>query len=214
MVVLSYPIAILRLRGAIWMRAIAQILFGSLMAFEFFNWIHLLSFRVVYGWFGRIFSTTFIFVILSGLSVLYRKKMQVEMHGVIWFAGSVLILTDFFGDAFFFYDRWVWYDQLAHFLSGGLIVGSLIIVFRDLFRFFGWKLPFFIAMIAALLTSTFFGVLYELEEYLEDVLIHTHRLGDGPDTANDLMMSLLGGVLILLIVTGYRVWSRRIETKL
>ena len=41
----------------------------------------------------------------------------------------------------------------------------------------------------------FFGSLYEIEEYLEDAYYHHRqvRLGDGQDTANDLLMNLVGG---------------------
>ncbi|MBU0963868.1 hypothetical protein KKC06_02410, partial [Patescibacteria group bacterium] len=51
----------------------------------------------------------------------------------------------------------------------------------------------------AITGSAFFGVLYELEEYLEDVFTGGNRLGSGVDTANDMMWNTIGALIVVLI---------------
>ncbi len=64
---------------------------------------------------------------------------------------------------------------------------------------------------SALLFLTFtigvtLGAGYELLEYSEDVLTGSSRLGDGPDTGNDLLMDFIGAALATLSV---RSWYKR-----
>lgn len=72
-----------------------------------------------------------------------------------------------------------------------------------------WRCPRAVTYGLALGASTIFAVLYEVEEYLEDYFFQTNRLGDGPDTANDLMLNLFGGALLIVCLMGYRAWTRK-----
>ncbi|MCK4553341.1 hypothetical protein KAU19_00025, partial [Candidatus Parcubacteria bacterium] len=47
------------------------------------------------------------------------------------------------------------------------------------------------------------SALYEIEEYLEDVIFHTNRLGPGADTANDLFCNLTGVLIAVGFVAVY-----------
>ena len=62
-------------------------------------------------------------------------------------------------------------------------------------------LPIFLILFLSLCLVSLFGDLYEVEEYLEDKFYHARqvRLGNGPDTADDLMWNLIGGVMVGLI---------------
>ena len=60
-----------------------------------------------------------------------------------------------------------------------------------------------------------FGDFYEIEEYLEDRLYHGRqvRLGGGPDTADDLLFNLVGGVAVgLVYLFSKKIWSRRSDS--
>lgn len=52
----------------------------------------------------------------------------------------------------------------------------------------------------AVLVVSFFGALYEIEEYLEDFFTASMRLGDGPDTANDIMLNVIGAAVAVVII--------------
>jgi uncharacterized membrane protein YjdF len=72
-----------------------------------------------------------------------------------------------------------------------------------------WQHPGYVTLFMAYMTSVLFAVLYEMQEYLEDVFSGSHRLGDGPDTANDLLLNLIGGLVTVLLVTGFRYYRSR-----
>jgi hypothetical protein len=55
-----------------------------------------------------------------------------------------------------------------------------------------------LALFLAASTTMTLGALYEIEEYIEDVLYHTHRSGLGHDTPNDLLLDFLGVALVIL----------------
>jgi len=57
--------------------------------------------------------------------------------------------------------------------------------------------------------------MYEIEEYLEDYFTGSHRLGDGLDTAEDLMFNIVGGLVVLSIIVIYlKIKEKRSNTAL
>ena len=192
------------LSASVWWRRGIFTLFGILFAFEGLNYIGVLSHKVDYTWFGRLFSTIAIFGILQLFDWLFHNKLSTRLPLAVWTLTGTLLLFDFIGDIFSFYTRWMWYDQVAHFLSGPLVVCSLLITLEAVKTQARWHVPRSMIYTLALGMSTIFAVLYEIEEYLEDYFFQAHRLGDGPDTVNDLMLNFLGGTALLLCVVGYR----------
>ncbi len=175
-------------------------IFGALFLFEFLNYLGVLTFRVEYTWLGRFISTFLLFVFLRCIDEYLWHKVGTRLRGVIWILLSGLLFFDFIGDIFGFYSRWSWYDQVAHFLSGPILFISLLLTLEMTALYRRWRCPKSVFYGLALGINTVFAVLYEMEEYLEDYIYHTNRLGDGPDTANDLLLNLLGAVLALLLV--------------
>jgi uncharacterized membrane protein YjdF len=58
----------------------------------------------------------------------------------------------------------------------------------------GWMYTF------SIFSSMAIGSLYELEEYGEDVLMHSNRLGTAFDTGNDMLMNTVGAILLVLCI--------------
>ena len=88
--------------------------------------------------------------------------------------GFVPVLYDAAGDVFRFYDFW-WYDVIAHFLGSAAAAGIVFAFFRVLRRtnFVNWYLG--TRMFFAFTTAVALGVLFELEEFGEDLLTCYHR---------------------------------------
>jgi len=57
------------------------------------------------------------------------------------------------------------------------------------------------------------GTAYEVEEWLEDAWVHGQmlRLGDGPDTADDLLMNIIGAGIVMAIVLFYEARKKKHE---
>jgi uncharacterized membrane protein YsdA (DUF1294 family) len=67
-----------------------------------------------------------------------------------------------------------------------------------------WRIPDEVLYLLALGINVIVAVLYEVEEYLEDFFTLSQRLGDGPDTANDMMVNLIGGAGCMVGVLVYK----------
>lgn len=192
-------------------RGLAYILFGGLFVFEGLNYLQILSFRVDYTWFGRMVSTAGVFLMALLMDRGLQKKWNAALPRLVWLFLSFLVLIDFLGDVLGFYSRWMWYDRIAHFLSGFWLVGSLFLVFELFYSRGRWRYPESVQYLLILGTDVFLAVFYEIEEYLEDKIFLTNRLGNGPDTANDLLMNMMGAVIVIFCIAGYRLLVRRAQ---
>lgn len=185
-------------------RTIPFLLFGSLFIFEILNYVGVLSYPIDFTWRGRVLSTSILFLLAFILDWFIKKNTDVRWRSVIWFFACVLILLDFSGDVFHFYGRWDWYDQLVHFSSGSIITAALYLFFQSIRVRTGWRVPGWSSCFLAFTTNVTFASLYEIEEYLEDFFYYTNRLGDGPDTANDLMLNIIAGLFTMVFILIYQ----------
>lgn len=125
----------------------------------------------------------------------------------------ILVMTIYLGNALKFYERFAWWDRLAHFLAGASFVSFGLALARregDLHKLH--------ALAFALTFSITLHVLWEVLEYLSDSLFHTDHQrwqknsathNHQPeaalqpaglvDTMNDTIVCLLGGVCACLI---------------
>ena len=181
-----------------WAKLLAYTLFVGLFLFELLNYLGVLSFQVEFTWLGRMISTAGVFFIIVALDAISRQLIRLPLsHGVL-LCGTVLLSIDFWGDILSLYQRYPWYDQVAYFLSGPILVGAFLLLYVPIVRRLHWRVPPAVVAIGALFTSVFLAVIYELEEYTEDAFYGTNRLGDGADTANDLALNLAGGLIMLV----------------
>jgi cation transport ATPase len=191
-----------------WIRRSLYLLFGGIFLFEVLNYVHILSFPIDFTWLGRVTSTLVVFGILRAVDEVLKRTIGTRLQGTIWILMTIVLLVDFFGDVFGLYGRFEYYDQVAHFFSGPLLVISLLLVLETLCKRLRWNHSKAVTYLLALGINTIFAVFYEIEEYLEDYFFHSHRLGDGPDTANDLMLNLFGGIVLILVYIAYQRWNK------
>lgn len=183
--------------------AAARLGLAGLIGFEGLNWVGVLGFTLDFSWLGLIVTAGAVIALLEGSAFLLRRATGRGLHPIAYLAGAAALFVDALGDVLHLYGRFGWYDQFAH-LVGGAVVGLVAFnVFWQLevagrIRLGGWLRGISVVAIGALM-----GVLYEIEEYLED-LWKWHRqvrLGDGPDTANDLLLNILGALVVAVIAS-------------
>ncbi len=190
-------------KGEKWARKMAIGVLAALTIFDVLNALQLVSATIEFTHFGRIISTGGVLLGLFVLDRYFQKRWRVSLPSAAWMVGAMIVLVDFVGDVLRLYGRWEQYDQFAHLLSGPLLVGALILGLSVIARAEQWRVPNSVLILLALGLDAIIAVCYEIEEYLEDVFTLSHRLGDGPDTANDLMMNVLGGVLLVVGMVVY-----------
>lgn len=106
----------------------------------------------------------------------------------IWFdaAGNFLNL----------YSRVVWWDKLAHAAGTAALAAGLWVTLRLLFERRGVVLPLPHLRLYVLSLTVLLAVLYEISEYLGDLLVATRRVTDLYDTADDLLYNVVAAVAV------------------
>ena len=205
-----------------------RLLFAALLIFEFLNWIGVLHFEVKFTWLGLIITGGGVYGFLEFLNYYLKKHHQAGIHWVAFLLGLIPVVFDVAGDMFYFYNYW-WYDISAHFLGSAAAAGIIFAFFKILRRtnFVNWYLG--TRIFFAFTTAVALGVLFELEEFGEDLLTCYHRdlipfiadkllpcgqrFGDAYDTGADLFYNVLGGLAAVLIAFGWSLHRRSLEAK-
>lgn len=178
---------------------IIRIGFGGWIVFELLNWLNIFHFELDFSWLGLVLTSSFVWISLEIVSAKLKKNTG---KGLPWYAfgiGLLGISFDALGDVAHWYSQFEWYDQVGHFNGGAMTTLVFFFVFyrmvqADKIRI-GPKLLGFMAFCG----GTLLGVLYELEEYIEDIFTGGNRLGTGVDTANDMLWNAIGGLIVVFI---------------
>ncbi len=178
----------------------ARIILIWLISLEIMGGLQIIPLQTEFTWKGLLLQSV---VALIGLEILERVVQKNKLDLSVGILGLFLtgqIVIDAFGDMFHWYGRFSGYDQLLHF-TGGFVFALITTGFvRAYFkkkrtRLLKREVAFFGLSVAALGT-----ILYEAEEYLEDVLTGSQRLGNGFDTADDLLLGVIGAALAAAMV--------------
>jgi hypothetical protein len=177
-----------------------------LILFEFLAVLGVWDIEVDYTTLGLFVTST---TVLLGLEFTYVKidaKLHPSLHW--WAVLPVLTATlfDAAGDFLHWYSLYPLYDASLHFVGSFAAAAFLWNVFTV---FFSATQHRRLLLWATFTSAIACGVLYELEEYLEDLFFASNRLGDGPDTGNDLLLNVLGALTVVLVITAHRAFTRQ-----
>lgn len=182
---------------------ITRILFAFLIIFELLNHWHILDFELDFTWLGLFITAVACWVILELTNSLFCKATHRHLPWFILLIGAGFVYADALADILHLYQNFDATDKILHFSAGLYIASTLNYIFYYLEKAKMFKMaPFGISLMSICFT-TMFAVFYELEEYFEDIIHQTNRLGSGPDTANDMMLAFLGACLVALIINIY-----------
>ena len=187
----------------------ARLFFAGLIIFELLNCLKILRFNLEYTWLGLIITSVVSLAILEIIAVHYRRRKGHRMHWLVWLIVAASLSLDAAGDFFHLYGRYSWWDQFVHLFVSAVACFTLFIVisafwidkfkFSLLLRTGRLKLSLLLAATSVMSLSA----LYEIEEYAEDFIFHTNRLGPGADTANDLLFNFIGVLLVVFFIIVY-----------
>lgn len=146
-------------------------------------------------------QTVFALVVLVACNAVLNGS-----GGVSWLAHGVVITNiwvDCLGNAAGLYARYVDYDKITHFLGGAM----LTVLAADVIRGgCAWRNVTFGRrhLAIAVAVSLSLGGMWEVYEYLGDVLFHTVRHDGSRDTTFDLVMDAAGSVAACIVIG----WAR------
>ncbi|MBI2482745.1 hypothetical protein HYV74_01040 [Candidatus Uhrbacteria bacterium] len=189
-----------------WVRYGARGIFALLLVFEGIGLLGAFRYPIAFTWIGLFTTLVVVWGFLELSEFFLLATYGYRYPAIVWPIAVVGVMVDALGDILRLYVQWSWYDQVAH-LIGSTLATLVLGLWSDRAQWYGRASPHAPRMLSVVTLGITAGVLYELEEYAEDVLFHTNRLGDGPDTANDLLMNVMGAVLAVAVLR-YQ-WHRR-----
>lgn len=178
-----------------------RLVLASLVLFELANWIGLLHVQLQFTWLGLVVTSALVWLALEVVRYFLHTTGSARMPAASGMGAAAVVSFDALGDMLHWYGAFSWYDQAMHFLGGASAAAVIYMVLQRWAALKQWRVGRgWISFIALAITSLA-GTAYELEEYFEDYLhgAYQQRLGDGVDTANDLLFNLIGAGVILMI---------------
>lgn len=171
---------------------------AALFLFELLGADNFYQAKIVFTWFGLLITSMVVWLMVEGASFYLSKKTGQPLSGWAMLVAVGALYLDALGDIFGFYNwnfQGLWYDQIAHFW-GGLAAGAVVFsVMSALIRAGIMKMNRTALFILTVALTGLLGQFYEIEEYLEDYFRGSNRLGDGVDTANDMLLNIIGSTV-------------------
>lgn len=195
------------------MHNLLRILFFLLMIFELLNLVGVFHLSLQFTWRGLLTTSIAVFIFLEIAGYFYHQKKGDFLHWIVWLLALISIGLDVIADIFHLYARFSWWDQTLHSFTSAVICFIVFIVISafwlDTFKFSLLKghARLRLALFLAATSTMTIAALYEVEEYTEDLIFGTNRLGPGTDTANDLMFNGMG-IIIMVIVLWFILYKK------
>lgn len=170
-----------------------RVLFSSLLIFELLVWLKVIPLTVTFTIIGLMITQGAVWLVLEVIQARLRCPYQ-------WWIMTLIVLAvmlDAAGDFFHWYAIFRWYDAALHLFASGV---AALWVWNIAMLVYGKRAAHKLIFISTFAIAVTMGVAYEIEEYLEDYFTGSHRLGDGFDTANDLLLNTIGALGAVLIV--------------
>ncbi|MBI2426957.1 MAG: hypothetical protein HYV34_03845 [Candidatus Kerfeldbacteria bacterium] len=192
-------------------RHIARLFLGGLLALEILAWIGVLSIDLDFTWLGLIVTLVIAWGFVETLLFFIHRKIADEWSGWLLLFVAFPLSIDAIGDMTNLYSRFLRYDEVAHFAGGFASMAVLSYMVWAYFRIHRIRLPKKVLFLYSLGLASIAGILYESEEFFEDVLFGSNRLGDGYDTVIDLLLNLTGGVVMGFIISRLEIAEEHLE---
>lgn len=187
------------------MLTIARFAFGAWIFVEVLSWAKVLPLTLEFTWLGLILTASLAWGALEVISWRLRRVGARSLWAGTFIAVLVSQCADAFGDILRLYGQYGWYDQVTHFVGGAVVALVLFDLFTALHDSGRIQLGLTFRGFMVVLGAMAIGSVYELEEYGEDVIFGSHRLGDAFDTGNDMLLNTIGALLLVITI----VWVRR-----
>jgi hypothetical protein len=149
-------------------------------------------------WGYMVFQIVVTLAVMLAFEIVFHKE-----GGLSWYTHLVVVVTTWFdtlGTAAHMYDRYSVYDKITHFAGGVAITAAAACLFRCLVArgYLNWSLS--TRLIAAIAVSVSIGGIWEIYEYLGDILFSTGRHAGSLDTIYDLISDTTGSIVSAILM--------------
>lgn len=114
---------------------------------------------------------------------------------------AIGVWFDAMGNFVHFYQRFGWWDKLAHGVGSAAAALALFALFSALQDLGRIRLTRWLTALFAVSCTTLLAAMYEITEFLGDQWFATHRVTDLYDTADDLLWNTVGVMLVIAVAS-------------
>ena len=181
-------------------QSVIRVLLGALLGFELLNWVGVFSISSDPIWIGLVATSGGVLLAAEVLYSLGKRLQLPHVSPIAIVAPLVAVGIDALGNMMNLYWSVYNFDKLMHFASGIAAATALFYIFHIVFErkqiYNAWW-----SVYAAVTTTSFLGVGFEVIEYVSDRVIgKSFWLGTGADTVTDLIMNILGAGTAVLVI--------------
>ncbi len=147
----------------------------------------------------------------TALLVLVARRFARSGQPLPWVVSWLAVAGIWFDAAGNFaglYGAIVWWDKLAHVVGTAAVAGGLWLVIRAYAQRRGGQWGDAFLGLTAVSLTVLLSVVYEITEYLGDLVVATRRVTDLFDTADDLLWNLMAAVVVIVLFS----WRYRQRT--
>jgi uncharacterized membrane protein YjdF len=149
-------------------------------------------------WGYMVFQIAITLAVIIAVEAIFQPE-----GGLSWYTHLVVVLTTWFdtlGTAAHMYDRYPVYDKITHFAGGVAITAAAACLLRCFYLrgWLSWSLTTRLAL--AVTVSVSIGGIWEVYEYLGDILFDTGRHAGSLDTIYDLISDTTGSLVSALLM--------------
>lgn len=141
-----------------------------------------------------------------------RRRYGIIINWIVLAIVCASVWLDALGNFLHYYGRYWWWDHLTHAVGGLAITTGFMVVCVALWRVGRMKVSWFVVNLYALCVAQTVGALYEVSEWIGDVLFKTQRVGGPFDTPRDLFFNILGGLLVVGVAYLWHIRYRAVNT--
>lgn len=137
----------------------------------------------------------------------FKSRHNIALPFYVVWSVSLGVWFDAAGNFANLYHSIIWWDNLAHMVGSGAVALALFIILYELNKQGKIKLGLFSLSLFSLSITVFASAMYEVSEYLGDVISDSQRVVDKFDTPSDLMWNTIAALAVVL-VSGLVVYFR------
>ncbi|MFC1662750.1 hypothetical protein ACFL04_01115 [Patescibacteria group bacterium] len=130
----------------------------------------------------------------------YFKKRNTHLPSWLWLLVAAGIWFDAAGNFAHLYGRYGWWDQLVHVVGPAMVAAIFVYIFAGFQQKGELNLSKFWHNFIVISSAMLLTVLYEITEYVGDILFNTNRITNLLDTADDLWWGLLAIVIVVTVL--------------
>ena len=157
--------------------------------------VGVLAFERLVLWLGVIGTVGVTWGVLEAARYYLAKRHRTSLPAVVFWFG-LAAAADMGGNAYDWYNQFLRYDNVVHFLGGLAMVFLLLSLALVLAQARYPSIPHGWVVYLAFVTTIFLGTLMELFEYVADMSLNiNYWLGSGGDTVIDLAVNMLGALV-------------------